>query len=400
MNLIISPLSSPPPDAQPVEVVECKGKGHPDTICDNLAEELGLALVRFYREETGLIHHHNVDKALLWAGSARPAFGAGEVIEPIEVFLCGRATQRIGQRTVPVEDLALQSARSWLSRNLHALDAEKQVRIHPLIRPGSADLAALFEPGPDGDARRCNDTSCGVGYAPLSELERLVLRVEQELSSQELIQRCPAIGEDIKVMGLRKGDCIDLTLSCALIGGHLHGLDDYMEMKKLLAGKVMETAAQVTARPASVAVNAADDLPSKKVYLTVTGTSAEAGDDGQAGRGNRVGGLITPGRPMVMESVAGKNPVTHVGKIYNVIASQIASDLVEEIEEIREAHCFLVSRIGSPVKRPQLIQLRLGMDGNGTANSRRPVIEQIVQRHLEGIDTLWEELMKRTIRLF
>jgi S-adenosylmethionine synthetase len=50
------------------------------------------------------------------------------------------------------------------------------------------------------------------------------------------------------------------------------------------------------------------------VYLTVTGTSAEAGDDGEVGRGNRVNDLITPYRPISLEAAAGKNPVTHVGQ--------------------------------------------------------------------------------------
>jgi S-adenosylmethionine synthetase len=83
-----------------------------------------------------------------------------------------------------------------------------------------------------------------------------------------------------------------------------------------------------------VVVNAADDLQAGSVYLTVTGTSAEAGDDGEAGRGNRVNGLITPYRPMTMESAAGKNPVTHVGKISNVCASLITQRQVTEIAEI------------------------------------------------------------------
>jgi S-adenosylmethionine synthetase len=42
--------------------------------------------------------------------------------------------------------------------------------------------------------------------------------------------------------------------------------------------------------------------------------------DAQFGRGNRINGLITPCRPMRLEAAAGKIPVTHVGKIYNVMA--------------------------------------------------------------------------------
>ncbi len=58
-----------------------------------------------------------------------------------------------------------------------------------------------------------------------------------------------------------------------------------------------------------VHVNTADDIKKKSVFLTVTGTSAEMGDDGSVGRGNRCNGLITPNRPMSMEATSGKNPI-------------------------------------------------------------------------------------------
>ena len=48
-----------------VEIVEHKGIGHPDTMCDALAEAFGVALARDYRERFGRVLHFNVDKALL-----------------------------------------------------------------------------------------------------------------------------------------------------------------------------------------------------------------------------------------------------------------------------------------------------------------------------------------------
>ena len=97
MKVMVTPLTSAPVAARPVEIVERKGIGHPDTICDALAEELSIALSKFYLERFGLILHHNVDKALLWGGAARAGFGGGEVLQPIELFLAGRAT-REGRR--------------------------------------------------------------------------------------------------------------------------------------------------------------------------------------------------------------------------------------------------------------------------------------------------------------
>ncbi len=85
------------------------------------------------------------------------------------------------------------------------------------------------------------------------------------------------------------------------------------------------------------------------VFLTVTGTSAEAGDDGEVGRGNRTCGLITPYRSITLEAAAGKNPVSHVGKLYNLVASRIAAAITAEIPDVPDAACVLVSQIGRPV---------------------------------------------------
>lgn len=137
---------------------------------------------------------------------------------------------------------------------------------------------------------------------------------------------------------------------------------------------------QALAVALAVEVNAADDPAAGSFYLTVTGTSAEAGDDGQAGRGNRVGGLITPYRPMVMESAAGKNPVTHVGKLYNVLARRLAAALVDELPEVAAAECFLVSRIGEPVARPGLVHVAVGgRDGGPATEALRPRIEEVAR---------------------
>ena len=119
----ISP-SPTPYYSQPVEIVERKGIGHPDTICDALAEELSRTLCQFYLDNFGLILHYNVDKALLWGGTSQPKFGGGKIIAPMEIFLAGRATNEYKGVRVPIEDLVEQSCTNWLKSNFHALDPE------------------------------------------------------------------------------------------------------------------------------------------------------------------------------------------------------------------------------------------------------------------------------------
>ena len=389
-DLSITALAVPPPDAGPHEIVERKGRGHPDSLCDALAENLSLALSRFYLERCGAILHHNVDKALLIGAAARPAFGGGTLEEPIEIVLAGRATRAFRGVTVPIEDLAVQASREWLARNLRNVDVERDFRIVPRIRETSPELAALFARGA-GAVPLANDTSFGVGFAPLDRLERAVLAADGALAQAGSAQ--PEIGDDVKVLGVRSGGRIDLTVACAFVGRHVRDLDDYFA-KKQRAGQIAAAAArEASGAEAQAAVNAADGKTADSIYLTVTGLSAEAGDDGQVGRGNRVNGLITPYRPMSLEAAAGKNPVSHTGKLYNLLAGRIARRLAGELAGVERAECHLLSRIGSPVSEPRLADIGLGLADPAAIETVRAAAEEIARAELRAAPQLWREIL-------
>jgi S-adenosylmethionine synthetase len=398
MPVFLSQLDAPPPATLPIELVERKGIGHPDTICDALAETLSVALSRFYLERFGAILHHNVDKALLWGGAARPRFGGGEVLEPIELYLAGRATAAVGGVRVPVDELVQEATRDWLQRHLRHLDPARHVRIHSLIRPTSTDLAGLYERG--RGAPLANDTSFGVGYAPLDRLEQVVLAVEHALNSPATKARHPELGEDVKVMGMRTGERIALTVACALVSRHVADLDDYRRKRAAIVPLAVEAARAAGAGEVEVAVNAADGDTESSVYLTVTGLSAEAGDDGQVGRGNRANGLITPYRPMSLEALAGKNPVTHIGKLYNVAASRIAQAIVAEVPGVAEAYCWLLGRIGAPIDEPQVAEVKLRLTDPGALDAVRPRVLDVVRGNLRAITTLWRGILAGGLTLW
>jgi S-adenosylmethionine synthetase len=395
--LIISPLES---YDETIEVVERKGLGHPDTICDALAETFSRTLCREYRRRFGTILHHNVDKALLSGGRATPQFGGGTILTPINIYLAGRATSHVGSDAVPVAEIAVEESRAWLRANLHAFDPERHAVIHSLIQPGSADLSALFSRRSEADIPLANDTSIGVGYAPMSALEKCVLATEKRINAPNRQRSHPAWGEDVKVMGIRTGMVVRLSIACAMIGRHISNLEGYFAELNSVAELARGLAAQHGFADADVAINAADDRSNGSIYLTVTGTSAEAGDDGEVGRGNRVNGLITPGRPMSLEAAAGKNPVTHVGKIYNVTAREIAAALVRDAAEITAAQCMLVSRIGAPVIRPALLNLKLRMTDGMPVSQVKPRVEEIAQEHLSRIPKLIDDFVAGTVEIF
>lgn len=391
MTLGISALAGPPPGAGALEIVERKGRGHPDSLCDALAENLSIGLARFYLERFGAILHHNVDKALLLGGAARPAFGGGRLEEPIEIILAGRATRRFRGVEVPVEALALELSRKWLGRNLRHIDPARDVRIVPRVRETSPDLAALFLRRAQGGVALANDTSFGVGFAPLDALEHAVLAVERRLGAAR--EAHPEIGDDIKVLGVRDGARFELTLACAFVGRHVADLADYFAKKERVRSLAAAAASEAAGGEVEVQVNAADGDTPDSVYLTVTGLSAEAGDDGQVGRGNRVNGLITPYRPMSLEAAAGKNPVSHTGKLYNLLADRIARALVAELPGVEEAYCRLLSRIGSPITEPALADVGLRLADPGALEAVRERAAELVRAHLQGAPELWREVL-------
>ena len=393
---VVSPLEAA--DEQ-IEVVERKGLGHPDTICDALAENLSRNLCREYRKRFGTILHHNVDKALLAGGRATPAFGSGEVLAPINIYFAGRATAHVDSVAIPAADIAVEGSRAWLRANLHALDAERHVRIHSLLQPGSFDLQAIFARRAEAEIPLANDTSIGVGYAPMSALERLVLAIEKRINERNRDEH-PAWGEDVKVLAVRNGSAVQLTIACAMIGRHLPHIDDYLAEKAAIKKLTQALADQHGFGTDAIEINAADEPSTGVVYLTVTGTSAESGDDGEVGRGNRINGLITPGRPMSLEAAAGKNPVTHVGKIYNLLAREIAKALVKELSEVAAAQCLLLSRIGAPVNRPALMHLKLATRDGSPPGQLRSRAQEIASDCLACIPKFIEAFVEGTIAVF
>ncbi len=388
-NIVITPMTFKPVYELDAEIVERKGIGHPDTICDYLAENLSRELCKWYISEYGAIMHHNVDKALLVGGVARAEFGGGEVIEPIEIYLVGRAILEKDSKRLDAHELAVESAKRWLKENIRNLDVERHVRIHTRIKPGSKDLVELFERfQKKGEVPLANDTSFGVGYAPLDSLERAVFEAERFLNSPEMKKEHPEIGEDIKVMGVRIKDRYRLTIALAFVGKYIKDIEDYFQRKEAILKKVKERVEGVVGKEVEVFINTADSKEDNSVYITVTGTSAEQGDDGQVGRGNRVNGLITPYRPMSLEAAAGKNPVSHIGKIYNRVANLIAQRVVEEVEEVEEAYCYIVSQIGKPINEPQVLDVSVRTKKDIKAIEE--LVRKIAKEELDRMPEIWK----------
>lgn len=398
MDLIVRSLSPASPAMQPIEVVERKGLGHPDTLCDAVAEQISVDLCRYYLDRFGVILHHNVDKVLLCGGSARVSFGDGEILEPIEIYLGGRATQRYRGEDIPVHEIACDACRQVLRARVRRLNVDRDVRIISRLRPGSGDLAALFARA--DRVPLSNDTSIGVGFSPYTELEQAVLEVERRLNHADTRRAHPEIGEDVKVMGVRRGTRIDLTIGCAFVARYVRDIDDYVEKKSDALRMALDAAHRVTQLEIDGRMNAADDVEQGNVFLTATGTSAEAGDDGEVGRGNRISGLITPYRAMTLEAAAGKNPVNHCGKLYSLAATRVAAEITRTVASVTDATCVLVSQIGRAISDPQVVDVRIASDGVVGTGAAHACVEEVVRAELARLPELCARLIAGQVELF
>ena len=398
MSIEIEERDIIPVAERPIEFVERKGVGHPDSLIDGIVESISLELCKAYMDTAGQILHHNVDKGLIIGGASEANFGTAKITRPIEVILTGRATTKYKNFTIPVDEIAIRTADAYLRKYTRFLDVDKEVKIVSKIVSGSSDLNGIFSRG-DG-VPLANDTSFGIGFAPFTETERLTLETETFLNSSDYKKKMPMVGEDIKVMGVREHDSIMLTIAIAFVSHLVKNMDEYIKAKETVAKDVKQLAKKYTKKNVEVAVNTGDSHEDEDVYLTKTGLSCEAGDDGSVGRGNRTNGLITPFRHMSLEAAAGKNPINHVGKIYSILSTEIAKDIVKQYPSIRECNVAIVSQIGRRIDDPKNLSIDIIMEKGQKLAPINSKVRAIAQEKLNNIATITKELTNGKYKMF
>ncbi|MCY0849306.1 methionine adenosyltransferase [Sulfuracidifex metallicus] len=386
-----------------VELVERKGTGHPDYIADSASEEASRKLSLYYLKKYGVILHHNLDKTLVVGGQASPKFKGGDVIQPIYIIVAGRVTTEVktsdGIDEIPAGTVIIESVKQWIKDNFRYLDPEKHVIVDYKIGKGSTDLVGIFESSKATPLS--NDTSFGVGFSPMSKLENIVFTIERQLNSKEYKSKMPEVGEDIKVMGLRKNKDIEITVAAATISELIEDMNHYLSIKDQIKDTVISIVNKIAPDyNIKVNVNTGDKIERNIIYMTVTGTSAEHGDDGVTGRGNRGTGLITPMRPMSLEATAGKNPVNHVGKMYNVVANLIAKKVTDELSEVKEVQVQVLGQIGRPIDDPLIANLDVvTVDGKMSDNLKNE-INGIVDEQLSSFRKITELILEGKVTMF
>ena len=393
-------MCQPPMERQLTELVERKGIGHPDTICDAIMEQVSVALCKEYRAAFDRVLHFNIDKGMLSAGRSAPHIGGGKLLEMMLVLFGDRATSRFEGKRIDVGEIAEQAAKDWIRRNLRFVNPDRHGLFQNQLKEGSPELRGIF----DRDVIVANDSAVAAGYAPLTETEQVVLDATRYLNSAEVKEKFPETGEDVKVLAYRRNRELLLTISLAYVDRFIPNEAYYFDRKEEIRRALEDHLnSQIkTLDSIRVMINTLDDPErgEKGMYLTVLGTSAEGADGGQVGRGNRVNRLIALNRPISNEAVAGKNPVSHVGKIYSVLTNRIAGDIYASVPGIDEVYVWLCSQIGQPIDKPLVASVQLCLKGGVSLADVRPQIESIFENELATIHEFTLEMAEGKIQVW
>lgn len=392
MSLVVEALRQAPVARRRLELVERKGLGHPDTICDSLVEAISVALNRMYLARAGTILHYNIDKALLAAGQCRKTFGGGEITQPMALIVGDRATFAVDGRPLPVEDTARAAVDAWVGEHLPHVRPGTDLVTRTVLAPGSAELTRIFRDRDEWVA--ANDTSGACGYAPLSPTEELTLAVESYLNGPDFKRAFPDTGQDVKVLAVRADDRVAVTVAMPFLAGALPSEAAYFRRKEEALAAL---AARFRTAPFALDWRLNNlDRPGRGidgVYLALTGTSAEDADSGQVGRGNRVNGLVAFARPVGGEAAPGKNPVAHVGKVYSVLSHRLAQLIHARCPDLLEVYVHLAARIGDPVDRPWT-GVQLVLPEGLALGDVEPSVREVVAAELERLPAFRQELVR------
>ncbi|MFJ6433172.1 methionine adenosyltransferase [Streptomyces sp. NPDC091416] len=379
------------PDQRAIDVAEFKGRGHPDSLADRIADQFSRRYARHTTSQFGVVANHWVDKVTLVGAGATVGFGGYDIHKPVDGYLFGKVTERIGNRTLDLARIFEESCAEVFTQCVGDPELVRYLRLHVNNTEGvGPDHSPHFYrpagPGSVSDVhaedRVANDTSACTGTSRLGAAGRLARALENRVAGYR--GELSAIGTDVKVMVVRRGDSLTATLAVPVHPRAVRDESEYAEVIGSVRQRILRDAGELvgalTAEPwklTTVKINT-KDRPGRG-YLAPFGTSLGKGDCGAVGRGNRYGGAIEPLAVASSEAPAGKNPLHHIGKIYTWLAHDMARRV--EAETGRYAETVVVSDNGSPLHEAAFCHVAL-------AASRTGVSEQLVRK-------LWDEVLTR-----
>ncbi len=379
------------PMLSPIEVVERKGVGHPDSLADALANEVSVKFSRYCLDRFGFVLHHNVDKLFIGAGHFQNDYGSCERISPIQVRVNGRMSNVLGNEHIDIESIQREAVSQYLFQVLPRLTVDDVV-----ITPNATQCTKVphwFTPRnrddvPDATAPKANDTSFCVSHWPPTPAESIAYRLERYFWEEKdgfAIPRFPEIGQDIKVLVLRQENRLEVTLCVPTISVHTASYEQYRDMIMEHEKKLQELAESIISchrLDVSVRIN-----PYQRLYMLGVGSCIECGEEGMVGRGNTISGIISSHRVHTQESWAGKNPVYHTGRVLGYLTSKLAHAVSARLNV--KCSVSAMTRCGDSLIPPRFLGVSVDQDVNPKD------LEPIIESELLSVNYLQEILSFR-----
>ena len=376
---MINVRRGPGPADQPVEIIERKGLGHPDTLADALAERMSVAYSWHCLERFGAVLHHNLDKLYLRGGHCQIGLGTFEMTDPVTLTIGGRVSSSFSGEPIDHRELFEDAARSYLGTVLPRFDHARWLRVEHATTDRSR-FPAWFHPRglqdlPELANPAASDTAVVTAWWPDTPAERVTLALERHLNQGGAGPRYPELGQDIKVMTIRRERHLDITINVAVHPSAATDTGTYDAIIGKLHGELDQLAGSVLAGRMDhrLSLNTGDSNPyhGKRCYLLGTGSCLEFGEEGFVGRGNTPAGYIPLHRPKSAEASFGKNPVYHAGKVYAIHAGQVARRIFEATGT--PATVTIAGRHSDPLRQPSLTDIAL--HGNAAPQTAREITE-------------------------
>jgi len=312
---------------------------------DGIAEASELEYAKYCREKFGFIPHHNLDKASLLGGLCLQNFGGGKFQAPLDMIFMGRASTSFGGEVIPVEEIQNMAAKTYLARVMPHLDTSDSevynsrsfTSTHSTRPHWFAPRSVEDLPEYTGAFPAANDTATMISYWPLTDTEKLTLDLEGYFYQNNEVglpePRFNFIGQDIKVMSVRRGDLITATLAIPQVTTETPDANTYFERERYIEQQLQEYASNLIeeGNDVKVVVNTQTKGPNPRPYLVTGGSCTDFGEEGAVGRGNKTHGIISSFRPNTMEAPHGKNPTYFVGKLLGYQADLIARRVYENL---------------------------------------------------------------------
>lgn len=367
MRIIMS-LDACHPDRTPFDAAERKGIGHPDTLADLVADSFSRRYATLCRERFGAVPNHWVDKVNLVGAGADVRFGGYDIRKPVDCYLFGKLTDRIDGVDLPIAELFDEVLREVLTEALGDTAVMRHLRSHVNNTAGTAvdHDPQFYLPRTAAAIHRvlavesvANDTVLCAATGIRGVAAETAIRLETLATSTDFQTRYDT-GTDVKVMVIRDGAGLDVTAAVPFHPERTSDWSAYQDrleaVRDELGGELKRLVDESPVPVAAVRLRVnTKDVPGRG-YLAPFGTSLGKGDCGAVGRGNRYNGVIEPLRPSSGEAPAGKNPLHHVGKIYNAVADDLARRLFAELGVYAEV--VIAARNGERLDEPAYVLVR------------------------------------------